>query len=65
LPLLEDSAVAENTGIFYEMLGNTIIHYVSSGLNARVNCGAGDRTYHKDSWVTSLPNEELILLATT
>jgi len=31
--------VNENVGIFNEMLGNTMINYISNGLSASLNCG--------------------------
>jgi len=47
--------VNENVGIFNEMLGNTMVNYVSNGLNASASCGAGDGTYDpEDYWVTSI-----------
>lgn len=53
--------VNENVGIFNEMLGNTMINYISNGLNASVSCGAGDGTYNpEDYWVTSLPSSHRI-----
>jgi len=52
--------VNKDVGIFNEMLGNTLINYVSNGLNASVSCGAGDDTANpEDYWVMSLPNERI------
>ncbi len=46
--------VNENVGIFNEMVGNTMVNYVSNGLNASVSCGAGQGTHTDDYWVTSI-----------
>jgi len=35
-------SVNNNVGIFNEILGNSMINYISNGLNATVSCGAGN-----------------------
>jgi len=49
----------QNVGIFNEVVGNTLINYNSSGLNASVNCGAGLSDAGSVNWITDLPNQKI------
>ncbi|MEZ5199700.1 MAG: C25 family peptidase propeptide domain-containing protein, partial [Bacteroidales bacterium] len=47
-------------GIFNEMLGNSMINYISNGLNASVSCGMEATTLDcEDYFVTALPNQSI------
>lgn len=54
------STIHQETGIFNEVIGNTLINYTSNGLNASVNLAKSDPPLDcEDFWVTSLLNQQI------
>nr|NQU90783.1 hypothetical protein [Bacteroidota bacterium] len=50
-------SIRKDVGIFNEVVGNALINYNSSGLNASVSCGAGLEETGSIKWATSFPND--------
>ena len=47
-------SVNNDVGIFNEVCGNSMINYISNGLNSSVSCGAGYRDPGSVTWLTDL-----------